>query len=439
VERYLDKEIWPLERTAMREGEQAWRAELYPKVKRGYPEVNQHWVADHRKLDTFVLANGEAKRPWITAIVDWGSAAWISWRISLRPSADTVAHALRAALLQVGTPEAFYRDNGKEFVAKRLGGEPERLRDAGKRDFQEQDRWPAMMPTDVLKASIWDTLGIRLVTSLPYHAWSKHIEPMFNSYATRFENLIPGWCGRNAQNKPANLSELKEREQLLTMEQFGEVFARAIRQLNTERPVGERDRPPLAYYQGYEPDIPDPQSLSVCLQDVREEKVDTDGITIQHRKVKHRFYSPRLMRYVGMRLTVAWDPGKPDYLYIYPPNDRVMAVPPAQDADPMSYGEPNKAAQRGGRVQRRHLKEIEGQIRGAASVEMKDALGGFRMVEARKEKEKKQAELRRERDEQLLNAGEGEDDGGDSEKDRDSEDEGYTYSRYHKIRKQFGA
>ena len=386
--RYLEREILPLEAVAFREGKHAYKAKIMPKSRREYPEPGQVFVADHRKFDTFVLDGDRAVRPWVTAIVDWGSGAWVSWRISLRPCAETVCHALRAALLQIGCPEAFYRDNGKEFVANRLGGKAERLRNPRREDLDENKRWPAWMPNDALKSSIWDTLGIRLITALPYHSWSKMIEPMFNSYATRWENLVPGWCGRNAQDRPENLERLIEERRLLTMDQFGEVFSRIVWALNTERPIGERDRPPLAYFQDYEPEVPAAQTLGVLLQDVRTERVQTTGVTIQHRRKKYRYYSPEIARYVGTKIRVAWDPAEPAWITVYTRDERVIAVPLAKDANPLEYGEANLEARRGGKVQRRVLKEIQGDIAEACSLEEADPLGANRMIEGRLERER---------------------------------------------------
>lgn len=390
VRRHIKRSVKPLEEAVFRYGERAYKVHHQPKVRRDLDKisVNECWVADHRKLDVFVLKDGTAIRPWLTAIVDWKSAAMVSWRICERPGADTVCHALRTALLQVGPADYFYRDNGKEFVAKRLGGKPDRLKKASADDLEAADRWPAGMPGEVLEASVWDLLGIQMITAIPYSSWSKIIEPLFGAYAKRYENRIPGWCGSDAKERPERLQRDIDQGNLLTWDQFGEAFARLMQDYHTSRPVGDRDKPPLAYYAGYEARIPSEQTVDMLLQDQRRAKVYPDGITLEYRGEKHLFWCSDLALWSGARLDLRWDPARPaDGLVAYLPTGERLAVPLAEKAHPLEYGEVNIERRRAAKQQREHLAAVRDEISGACSVEELDRFGMRRMVVARKEAE----------------------------------------------------
>lgn len=394
VWRYINENTRQVENVAFREGRQAWWARCAPKVPRAYPDPGQVFVADHRKADTFVLHQGKAIRPWHTVIVDWGSGAWLSWRISLQPSAATVCHALRNAILQLGVPEAFYTDNGKEFTANRLGGKARRLRDPGADDLKGVRRWPAYLPQGLARRGIWSVLGVREVRALPYSSWSKVIEPFFGAWSTRYENWnLPGWCGRDAEERPELLPDDIREGNLLTFQQYGEVVARINHHWNVERAIGEREAPPAELVSGLKAKIPDRETLSFLLQDTRRVKVRQSGVTLRAGGEKFTFYRPELASFVGEKVEIAWDPQKAEGVSLYRKDGSVVWVPRAEKADPLEWGEVNKAAKKGERRQRQRLQRIQTEIKGSLTVEERDRFGAFRMVRARQELE---SEIQRE-------------------------------------------
>lgn len=116
--------------TLAHEGVKAYQ-NAYDLVYRREPErPNEIWQADHTLLDCLVLdANGKARKPWLTVILDEYSRAVAGYVIGFdAPSAFGTALALRQAIWRkddpkwhlCGVPERFYTDHGSDFTSKHL-------------------------------------------------------------------------------------------------------------------------------------------------------------------------------------------------------------------------------------------------------------------------------------------------------------------------------
>ncbi len=393
--RWLSQALTLLEAVAFRDGRRTYEQDLAPRVRRDISSLapNEWWCADHRKQDTLVrVSDGHGRgwgkhgrrtcpcgsrrqrrnccslvRPWLTAIVDVRTAAFVGWRIGVTPTAAGVCHALRSAALRFGLPAAFYRDNGKEFLARRLGGRtpPEPggwMINPAAGDVKDVDRWPAFLSQDVEDAGFWIAYGVRIVTARPYSAWSKPIEPILGSLA-RAEKWIPGYVGNRPENRPESLDAAIREGTPLGWEQYTEVVGDMLYEWNTKHVCGDREAPPLELYESlpYEAVVPQRGALAYLLQDVRAVKVRQDGITLSGR----RFYSPDIAVWVGTRLTVRWDPEDcADGIFVYPPEGGCLCVPPARDARYGAWNDANEQAALGAKAQRallaRTVKELEG-------------------------------------------------------------------------------
>lgn len=406
VRRWLD-EVTPVEEVAFREGMDAWRARVAPKVVRdpNALRTNQVWVADHRLLDAFVVVpdgkgkgwtrygklpcpcgSGEErrdccslKRPWLTAIEDVRSGAIVGWRLGVVPTAAGVCHALKSAILSYGLPEVFVRDCGREFSANRLGGKAARLQEPDREEVGDAERWPAVMPKDIEEAHLWNAWDppVRIVTTIPYHAWSKPIEALFSSFRS-WENLVPGFCGRSAQDKPGVLEKHIEKGWLLAWDEFASVFSEQVDEWNASHVLGERGHPPDYFYMmsDYEPRIPHPRTIAFLIQDVKTLKVRQQGLKL----AGTWYYSPALAPYVGLDVEVRFDEEDPEYAFVYPPGEEPIAVGRAKLASWESWGEANKEAKRGARLQRAMLSRTREDLKDALSIEDADPTGAFRMV-----------------------------------------------------------
>jgi transposase InsO family protein len=411
VRRYIKTHILPIEETFWRNGRKAFRAACEPKVVRALPEnANDWWCADHRLWDVLVVVpDGKGagwgkhdklacpcgsgrerreccsvRRPWVTLVTDIASAAIVGWRIGLTPTAAGVCHALRSAILQFGVPAHFYRDNGKEFTATRLGGRAERLLLPRREDLEGHESWPAALPDEVDGSGVWAALGVEVVTALPYSAWSKPVESLFYAFARRWENLVPGWCGRDAQNKPAQLDIQIRNGALLSWSQFGEVFRGQVEEWNESHVCGDRAGPPLMYYTDARARARvracARETLNYLLQDVRQVRVTTRGIELQEGGRVLRYYSPDIALYVGCVVTVRWDPEDSEWICVTTPDARLLALPRAEEARWGEFGAANTDAKAGARLQKEFIRSRMAEVQGSTPAERLDPTGAVAMI-----------------------------------------------------------
>lgn len=188
-----------------REGERQYhdRCEMY--VLKDYSKklANDIWVSDHMTHDVFVrndgffpdVADGAAIRPWLTAVTDYRTRKVLGFTWCANPSSDSIASAIRMALIQFGKPqECFYIDNGEDY--KSIG------------------RVNEISPE--LSGSL-ERLGIASQHCLVKHPQSKNIERWFRTLHERFDVLWrPFYSGRSAKDRPEECDEmLKEHNKLL--------------------------------------------------------------------------------------------------------------------------------------------------------------------------------------------------------------------------------
>src|SRR5207248_7197614 len=92
--------------------------------------ANAIWQADHTELDILVRdESGQARRPWLTVILDDYSRAVAGYLLSFSaPSAIQTALALRQAIWRksqpgwhiCGIPQVLYTDHGTDFTSQHL-------------------------------------------------------------------------------------------------------------------------------------------------------------------------------------------------------------------------------------------------------------------------------------------------------------------------------
>lgn len=401
----------PLVNDFARLGPRLYREKHVPRVRRVLTpdavEVGAWFCSDHRKADCLVLvADGEgrgwprygrlpcpcgsgeqrrhccsAKRPWWTTTVDIATGAIVGFRVSTQPDAAVVCGSLRDAILDFGLPRYWLRDHGRDFCARRLAGPTLNLREPPAEDVEGAVRWPAAMPAHVEDSTLWEALGVRVVTTIPYSAWSKPIESIFGAFAARYENALPGWCGRSTDERPEKLDGEKRRGELLTIGEYAEGMARAIADWNTLRPIGERDKPPLDYFTS--PDYVRREvsdaALAFLLQDRKELSVRGGLVRLGGRA----YLSEELSWLSGSRVQVRYDPGRPDVVWVYPGDGRCLAVrelPPAKYGE---WGEANLRTKQAAKAQRRGLRNWAVAIKGCCPGDSMDFLGAHAVVRER--------------------------------------------------------
>lgn len=204
------------------------------------------WVADHRQLDVLWprleewTQNGKQhrawkwRRPWLTMFLDARSWKPVARTLCFdSPNGNRVMATFARGVLEHGTPEVLYLDNGKDFRMRRF---------AGGRMQNARPGEPIVPQKQVVP--LLTRLGVQAVFAIPYNARAKTIEPWFKLMADKFDRTWPTYCGRNEQVRPVGLKLLaKKQAEFLAGRMDAETFTRIATQ---SMPQEERDRISLA-------------------------------------------------------------------------------------------------------------------------------------------------------------------------------------------------
>ncbi|BFU90117.1 MAG: hypothetical protein NTAFB01_13040 [Nitrospira sp.] len=279
-----------------REGAKAFRAKMEPKCHRDLnaSAPNEVWCGDHREFDVFVKthdgADAKIFRPWVTFWYDLGTRTWVGRHVAIVPNSDTIALALRAGMLRFGVPSELYIDNGKDYRCHYLNGSSHASRNV---------QLSADL-SDTLAPGVLSPLGVLVRHATPYQPWSKPIEPAFKHVFTEWEKTLPGWCGRNAVERPEKLKREMERDELLTIEEFiAKLDARIDEYHHQEHSV--LGSMPLAAWRGAELIKPSPRTLDLLLMRQRSVKVYSQGIKFQGRYYWHDALADQVGHQVEIR------------------------------------------------------------------------------------------------------------------------------------------
>jgi putative transposase len=170
-----------------RDGFKAYQDKVGPYVSRDASilEVGQVLVADGHTLNFTVLhpRTGKPVRMKLILFFDWASRYPVGWQIM--PTENTVAiqAALRMAIQNLGKyPQILYIDNGKAFKAKVFTDTDP--------DFEELQ-------------GLFARLGMAVMFAMPYRGRSKVVERFFSTVNMQCEEIMPAYCGRSIDKKPA--------------------------------------------------------------------------------------------------------------------------------------------------------------------------------------------------------------------------------------------
>ncbi len=298
INRFLrdPKQIPEPARILMREGARAYRAKAEPKVQRDYSDlaVGEIWCGDHREFDVFVqLPDGKIARPWLTAWLDLRSRVCTGWHVDLVPNSDTIALALRAGILRFGVPRELYKDNGKDYRCHYLNGDTKLSRNVALSDSTLL----------MLNPGVLSRLGVISRNATPYTPWAKAIESWFGHTFPEWEKTLPGWCGRDAKQRPEKLAKELERGELLTLEEFIPRVSDCIEAYH-RREHSALQATPLSQWEGVPKEMPDARALDLLLLRHKPAKVFQDGL----RLFGFRYWHDELHLHKGHTVGVSFDP-----------------------------------------------------------------------------------------------------------------------------------
>jgi putative transposase len=239
--------------------------------------ANAIWQADHTELDILVKdEEGNARRPWLTIILDDYSRAVAGYLLSFSaPSAIQTALALRQAIwrkLQAGwhicgIPQVLYTDHGSDFTSQHI----------------EQ---------------VAADLKIRLVFSAVGRPRGRgKIERFFESLSQVLLSRLPGYARSQAG-----------RTAVLTLLELAREIENYVIQEYLAFPHSTTGQAPQARWEagGFLPQMPDSlERLDLLLLTVaRTRRVQQDGI----RFMGMRYIDPTLAAYVGEEVLLRYDP-----------------------------------------------------------------------------------------------------------------------------------
>ncbi len=273
----LIRALEPALLTLAHEGTKAY-SESFDLVHRAEAEApNAIWQADHTELDILVKdEKGNARRPWLTIVLDDYSRAVAGYMLSLAaPSAIQTALALRQAIWRkpqpgwhiCGIPQVLYTDHGSDFTSQHI----------------EQ---------------VTADLKIQLIFSAVGKPRGRgKIERFFASLSQVFLSRLPGYARSETQ-----------RQAVLTLPELSRHIEAYLIDEYLVTPHGTTGLAPKARWEagGFLPQMPESlEKLDLLLLTVPKTRfVRPDGIHFSGM----RYIDPTLAAYVGEEVLLRYDP-----------------------------------------------------------------------------------------------------------------------------------
>lgn len=273
-------------------GRKYWEAMYMHKATREKPQlVNEVWFGDHHVLDVFIKdMNGKIVKPWLTAWFDAATGCIVGWCLNTNPNSQTIAEAFTYGVSEKkdfpfwGVPMMVYTDNGRDYRSHAFEGGNIVEKHFGKG-----------MAFNIETDGILKQLDIGNTHAKAYHGWAKPIERFFGTFASRYVRELPGWCGRNPEERSENfekeLKKLIEKDELLTMDELKEWFIDVLNKYHNTPHSGYNNMTPLEVYQSKEKaryDKPSWALLSILKMESETRIVTTQGIKFDNKLYWHK-------------------------------------------------------------------------------------------------------------------------------------------------------
>lgn len=312
-------------KTRMRHGEKKWRDRHEPIVRRDLNAYNvaEIYCGDHHEMDVLVEHEGRLVRPWLTAWLDFRTAAITGWHISTQPNSRTIALALAESIRISadgigGIPETVYIDNGKDYRSHKLNGRDIRkdvVKRLGSIDFDES------------AISFFTEYGIKRTFAKPYLARSKGpIERWFGTMEGGFGKFLPGYLAAKAKDRPEELQKKVnafykgERGYFIGLGDLRSMFEAWLWEDYHNKVQSRVGDTPVAAWEKNKGTIRtiSEKSLQVALWPKDEAVIQQSGVEkFGTRSMPRYFYHEDVPKYVGKTVVVRYNPEDISVLYAY--------------------------------------------------------------------------------------------------------------------------
>lgn len=310
-------------------GSREWKNKMMLKGKRDATslEVMEYVVGDEHTFDFWVswtAPNGKIKavRPKLVAWMDMKSRCIVGDVACVDANSQTLKESLVKMIYSEpgGVPHILHVDNGKDYTAKTMTGQSRKTR---KVDFN----------FDAETVGFYQSIGIEEVgRSLPYQPWDKPIERLFSTVCSKFSKWFDSYTGtltgsRTYAKRQKDVDEMLERGELLTMEEFFEVWTKwknekyHTRVHSGLKSAGEKWVTPgemFAHGPRYEKAAPPREYAAMLLMKADTARVTNQGIN----KFGTLYTDYELCHYVGKRVGIKWDIDDITKLYVFDEDGR---------------------------------------------------------------------------------------------------------------------
>lgn len=312
--RYRVKQLPAIAVALARHGEEYVKNHIVGYIHRDWSEVraNEIWISDHRVFDCYIKVldengNWKATRPWLCGFMDAKSWYFTSWQIQAEaPNNATIRNGLAWGISRHGRPGYLYSDNGKDFKAQGFS---------------------TAINFDGHEHSILKSLGIKVLTSLPYNGRAKTVERGFKEHADKFDKYFAAYLGNKPGARPDAAEHFRKHpEHLPTLEQFCQAFSKWL-ELYHDKPnngkiVGGRT-PRTAFEHGeryHAAPLTAEELYSAFLKPISRLATVRRGFCVQVNKTY--YYGDCLFPHFGQKLMVKTDMMDNQHVFVFAPDGR---------------------------------------------------------------------------------------------------------------------
>ena len=350
----LNTKIAPEQQLHYREPEK-WKQQMQPTIEQD-PDgwrAGECWTADHHVMNLWVRSGNQVLRPWITAIMDNRTRRVVGWVMADSPNTWTIIQAMKKALkdpANMGGPDVFWLDNGKDFASYSLNGETKAMR-------RERVRLRMDEPDT---AGVFKLLSIEVHFAIKYNPngkarlerWFGTLEPFYRTFAT--------YTGNEPDTRPENLGKiLADWNGIPTFEEVERRLGAHIRGDNASREhqidalviEGERlsSDEAMARLCDRRKVMVDPDSLDLILKNWYPKPVSVTrrgiGIRLNGRTFRYGQFTPELSRFKALskhdrpKLRVSFDSDDVSSITVHDEQYRLICQAPMNNLGGLHGGD----------------------------------------------------------------------------------------------------